>query len=277
MLNLTGKKNIAFFGCSFTAGHELADHDLLGVSFDECNRMKMEHLRAKRTLGEFDQLVKDTANITQEEYNEISSRRSYAGKLARKLNLNQINFAEPGLAAEHSAFKFFDAFYSGKLNPETDVIFFGLTTPHRYLFFDSSGTALTRVMSHEVFFDEDLFHNDYKIMQSYYFAVQNCMNFCLRHSFEFVLQPVVTKHMLLPGMVRSEYEMFLEMDRNWQYLHMFRKMLDEFMKYSVDDTITLRTGYLPEKHGVCGFKHPTEIAHKMFAENLYAKIISQQN
>lgn len=277
MLNLDGKKNIVFFGCSFTAGHELIDHELLGMSFDDCNRMKRHHIRSKKTVGEFDQIIKDRAGITQQEYNDLSSKRSYAGKLAKKLNLNHINYAEPGLAAEHSTFKFFDAFYSGKLNPKTDVIFFGLTTAHRYLFFDAVGTALTRVMSHEVFYEEDLFHNDYKIMQNYYFAVQNFMNFCLQNSFEFVLQPVVSKGLLLPGVVDSEYEMFMEMDRNWQYLHMFRKMLDQFMKYSIDDTIMLTTGYLPEKHGVCGFKHPTEIAHEMFSENLYAKINSKQN
>lgn len=274
-MRFAGKKNMAFFGCSFTSGHELMDHDLLGVTFEECNKMKKEHLLSKKTLGEFDLLVKKHAGIDHQQYNDLSSRRSYANRLATKLGLKHINYAEPGLAIEHSTLKFFDACYSGELTPENDVIFFGLTTPHRYLYFNDKGTALTRVMSHEVFFDEDLFHNDYKIMQSYYFSMQNVMNYCIKHSFEFVIQPVVSWRLLYPDLVDPNYEVFLQMDRNWKYLSMFRTMLDEFLAYSIDSNLTLTTNYIPSKHGVCGFKHPTEIAHEMFSQGLYDKIVAE--
>lgn len=276
-LNLHGKKNIAFFGCSFTSGHELIDHEFLGITFDDCNKLKEQFLKSKKGPGDFDTYIQKITRMTYEQFVQSSSKRSYGAKLARKLNLNHLNFAEPGLSVEHSTLKFFDAVYSGRLKPETDVIFFGLTTPHRYLYFDRRGTPFTRVMSHENFHDEDIYHNDYKIMQSYFFAIQNCINFCLKHSFEFIVQPVVHKSLLLVGSTAPQYEMYLQMDRNWKYLHIFKKMLDEFMQYSIDDNLALQTGYRPDVHGVCAFKHPPEIAHEIFSESLYDRIVAQQN
>lgn len=276
-MNIHGKKNIAFFGCSFTSGHELIDHELLQVSFEECNDMKRKHIKSGKSFGEFDAFIKERAGITNDQYNHLSSKRSYAGKLADKLGLNHKNYAEPGLSVEHSALKFFNAFYSGELKPETDVIFFGLTTPHRYLYFTDDGLALTRVMSHLDFQDADVFHTDYKIIQSYYFSVQNVMNFCIKHSFEFVIQPIVNWGLLYPDIVSSNYERFLNLNRNWQYLPMFRKMLDEFLSHSIDESLNLMSKYLRAAHGICGFNHPPEIAHDMFSEALYDKIITKQN
>ncbi len=266
------KKRMLFFGCSFTSGHELIDHEFLQVSFDECNRLKEEHLKKNKSVGEFDQFVKSNANITNDQYNDLSSKRSYAAKLSRKLGLEHINYAEPGLATEHSVLKLFDAFYSGQINPETDLIFLGLTTPHRYLFFTEDGLALTKVMGHLNYSPEDLHYNDYKIMQSYYFAVENFKNFCAFHSIDFIIQPIVNKGLLLTGVVQPEYELFMGIDDNWRYTSLFKKMLVDSLEYSIDENETLVSRYKPSIHGVCGFKHPTEIAHEFFSEALYEKI-----
>lgn len=276
-MNLDGKKRILFFGCSFTSGHELIDHEFLGVSFEECNAQKEEHLRKGRTVGQFDEYIKKTAGISNREYNDLSSKRSYAAKLANKLGMQHVNYAEPGLSTEHSVLKLFDAFYSGEINPQTDIIFLGLTTPHRYLYFTKHGLPLTRVMGHRNHTPEDLHYNDYKIMQSYYFALENFKNFCISNSLQVILQPIVNKGLLLTGVVRAEYELFMGIDDGWKYSKMFRGMLLESLKYSIDEDETLVSKYRPELHKVCGFKHPTEIAHDFFSQALYDKIISTKD
>ena len=43
-MNLEGKKRLVSFGCSFTSGAELIDHELLKISFDDCNKMKQKWL-----------------------------------------------------------------------------------------------------------------------------------------------------------------------------------------------------------------------------------------
>jgi len=276
-MNVAGKKNMVFFGCSFTAGHELADHEILGVTFEECNKMKEKHLRSGKTSSDFDLMLKMKTGLTHQQYVDISSKKTYASKLATKLGLSHTNYAEPGLSVEHSTLKLFDAFYAGKLNPDTDIIFFGLTTPHRYLYFNEMGHALTRVMSHELFFEEDIIHNDYKIMHSYYFAVQNFMNFCIKHSFEFTLQPSVNWKMLYPDIVNPQYELYHKLDKNWQYLSMYKKMLDEFLEHTIDKHVWLSSCYDRTIHERCGFNHPPEIAHDIYSEALYVKIINRQN
>lgn len=267
-MNFTNKKRMIFFGCSFTSGHEIIDHELLGVSFDQCNLMKQQHLAKKRSVGEFDTFIKHSANITNDEYNERSSKRSYAAKLANRLGLEHVNYAEPGLSIEHSVLKLFDAFYSGKIDPVTDIIFLGLTTPHRYLYFTKYGIPITKVMGHLNYTPEDLHYNDYKIMQSYYFSVENFKNFCNLHAFDFILQPIVNKGLLLTGVVKPEYEMFMSIDSNWKYLEMFKQMLYDSLKYSIDENETLVSKYRPEIHGVCGFKHPPKL-HINFLQRRY--------
>lgn len=276
-MNLDNKKRMVFFGCSFTSGHELLDHELLGISFDECNKLKKQHLLEKKSVGKFDSYIKTVANIDNDQYNDMSSKKSYGAKLANKLNLEHVNYAEPGLSMEHSFFKLIYAFHSGEINPSTDLIFLGLTTPHRYMLFTDQGIPITKVMSEHNYTPEDLHYTDHKIMQSYYCALENFKNFCLTNSFDFILQPVVNKGLLLTGIVKPEYEMFMNIQRDWKYLPMFTKMLENSLQYCIDEDETLASKYSPEKHGVCGFKHPTEIAHEYFAEELYVKITNKQD
>jgi hypothetical protein len=276
-MDVSNKKRMIFFGCSFTSGHELMDHDFLGISFDECNKLKEQHLLEKKSVGKFDTYIKNVANIDNAQYNDMSSKKSYGAKLANKLELEHVNYAEPGLSMEHSFLKLIHAFHSGEINPSTDLIFFGLTTPHRYMLFTEHGIPITKVMSDQNYAPEDLHYNDYKIMQSYYFSLENFKNFCLTNSFDFILQPVVNKGLLLTGMVKPEYEMFMDIQRDWKYLPMFTKMLENSLEYCIDQDETLVSRYNPKIHGVCGFKHPTEIAHEYFAEELYAKITNKQD
>jgi len=287
-MKLEGKTRLISFGCSFTSGAELIDHELLGISFDDCNKMKQKWLSDKKTMHHFEDYVAHTAKLRTEKYVELGSKRSYAAKLADKLGLEHVNYAIPGSAVDHMVLNLFRGYYTEKLNPKTDLIFLGITTPHRYLTFTphQTGSPHSRVMSDRDFEDSDMHYNDYKVMQSYFFALQNFKNFCITKKFDFYMQPIPPIQLLF--YTKSAPNMFADIYHGWQFLPTFEKIFQEILEHSVDSNLSIMTAYnnfldgnnvfprLPLTN-VCGFQHPCETAHVYFAEALYDKIITDQN
>jgi hypothetical protein len=284
-MKLEGKTRLISFGCSFTAGSELIDHEVLGISFDECNKMKHQWIADRKPMHKFEDYVSRAGKMTLEEYINFSSKRSYAAKLADKLGLEHVNYAIPGSAVDHMVLDLFRGHYTKKLNPETDLIFLGMTTPHRYLSFspEKTGVPVSRVMSDRDFEDSDMHYNDYKVMQTYLFALQNFKNFCIVNNFYFYMQPSFPKELLFYNDPKSRHgNMFADMYVDWQYLPTFKEIFQGILDYSIDPAISLFTAYNNQMHDLvtpplCGFKHPPEIAHVLFAEALYDKIINTKN
>ena len=188
-MKYNGKTRLISFGCSFTSGAELIDHEILGISFNECNKIKHQWLADKKPMPEFECYVAREGNMTLGEYVNVCSKRSYAAKLADKLGLEHVNYAIPGSAVDHMVLDLFRGHYTQKINPETDLIFLGITTPHRYVCFspEKIGAALSRVISDHDFIDSDMHYNDYKVMQTYLSALQNFKNFCIVNNFDFYI------------------------------------------------------------------------------------------
>jgi hypothetical protein len=283
-MKLEGKTRLISFGCSFTAGSELMDHEVLGISFDECNKMKHQWIADRKPMHKFEDYVSRAGKMTSREYINVSSKRSYAAKLADKLGLEHVNYAIPGSAVDHMTLDLFHGHYTRKLNPKTDLIFLGVTTPHRYLSFspENTGVPVSRVMSDRSVQDSDMHYNDYKVMQTYLFSLQNFKNFCVVNNFDFYMQPVFPKELLFYNAPESKHgNIFADIYFDWQYLPTFEKIFQEILDYSIDPTTSLFTWYNNQMRGTvpppCGFKHPPEIAHVLFAEELYDKIINTKN
>ena len=278
-----GKTRLISFGCSFTCGSELIDHELLGISFDECNKIKRQWTADKKTIHKFEEYVIKQSGITTLDYVEMSSKRSYAAKLADKLGLEHVNYARPGAAVDHMVLDLFRGHYTQKINPETDLIFLGITSPHRYLNFipESNGVPVSRVMSNMFFEDADLHYNDYKVMQTYFCALQNFKNFCITNNFDFYIQPIHEKHLMFYHNIHSKSgqgldigAMFRDIDDNWQYIFTFKKIFEEIMRDSLDSNLSL---FYCKNDDPCGFLHPSEKSHVDFAEKLYVKITNKKN
>lgn len=274
-MNLHGKKRLISFGCSFTSGAELIDHELLGISFDDCNKMKQKWFSDKKPMHEFEDYVMRTANITSQKYVEMSSKRSYASKLSDKLGLEHVNYAIPGASVDHMVLDLFRGHYTQKINAKTDLIFLGITTPHRYLSFspERTGAPLSRVMSDRDFYDADMHYNDYKVMQTFFFALQNFKNFCSINNFDFYIQPIPTTELLFYNTVNPKTNMFADIYYDWEYLLTFERIFQEILEHAVDVNLKLHS----PNSVLCGFKHPPESAHERFSNELYDKIIAGQN
>ena len=275
-MKLEGKTRLISFGCSFTSGAELIDHELLGISFDDCNKIKQKWLSDKKTMHHFEAYVSSIARITPKEYAEMCSKRSYASKLADKLGLEHVNYAIPGASVDHMVLDLFREHYTQKINAKTDLVFLGITLPHRYLSFSPAGTGVphSRVMSHRDFFDADVHYNDYKVMQTFFCALQNFKNFCIANNFDFYMQPMTIKELLFYNPTNPKANMFADIYYDWQYLPTFERILQEILEYAVDPNLSL---HFPMNFTPCGFDHPPESVHERFSKELYDKIIAGQN
>ena len=97
------------------------------------------------------------------------------------------------------------------------------------------------------------------------------------------MQPVFPKELLFYNAPESKHgNMFADIYFDWQYLPTFEKIFREILDYSIDPNLSLFTKYNDPMRKVpvppvCGFKHPPEIAHVLFAEELYDKIINTKN
>lgn len=262
-----GKKRLVSFGCSFTSGHEIIDHELLNISFDECNAIKEKI----GSIVKFDHYLEEKTGKSIRELSKISSRRAYAAKLASKLNLDYMTYAWHGHALEHSVLLFLNALCEKKLDPKTDLLFFGLTSPQRFLHFGPEGADLTRVI-HEPLNDIDLYYNSYKIMQTFGFSLQQIYTTCKSLNFDFIMQPVSPKHFMKYD--EKVYNYYSDINRGWKFLPLFDKIVDDSLEYSIDQDVNLHIFQDPKIHKRCQFRHPIEEVHELFAEHLYDKITS---
>jgi len=115
---------IIAYGCSWTAGDELLDHEILGVSFAECNRLKKEFR---------------FPNIFNKKYNiiepcEINRNASWAGQLAKLLGKPFENRARGGSCMDHIYFNVYMDMLNGSIT-DRDLVLVGLTSPNRFFQF----------------------------------------------------------------------------------------------------------------------------------------------
>jgi hypothetical protein len=267
-MKLDGKTRLVSFGCSFTSGHELIDHELLNITFEQCNELKQ---RAGSIL-EFDNYMQEKTGMTLKEIAKLSAKRTYAAKLSNKLNLKYKTYAWHGHGLEHNVLTFLQALHNGELNPETDLLFFGLTTPQRYLHFGGAGNDLTRVISDQVN-TIDLYYNSYKIMQTYGYALKLIIASCKETNFDFIMQPIVDTSFMRYDRERNNF--YSDMIEFWEFMPIFDGILEEALTYSIDPESNLHKFNWLVDNRLCGFKHPIEEVHEFFAEHLYDKIIKK--
>lgn len=259
-------KRIVFFGCSLTSGHEIIDHELLGITLEECNDIKQKY-----EMKEFyNNYLRSKTGLTDDEYNMLTRERSYTAKLAKKLSLEHLSYASPGRSTDHVLLDLFEAFHSGELNPETDLIFLGMISPVRYLKFNSEGIPISRIMNNvdDQLILTDWYYNGFKLMQAYYSALECFRSFCDSNSFQYLIQPL--QDLASIGAIDNPF--FYDVPTDWRYIPTFDSMFKNIIKHAVDPTFSLTFGYVADRPYFCGYKHPPEIAHTCFAEDLYKKI-----
>jgi hypothetical protein len=240
---------------------EIMDHIVMGVTFEECNRQKLEYLTNGRTSAVLNSKFKKDFNIEWDD--PLHRNNSWAGQLAKLLNLKFENRAMNGTGLDEQYLKIYNDYNQG-LILEDDLVLIGLTSLDRMIDFRSK-EKITTLMSRNIPNETssklllDIANDDYLVFQ--YFKTLILLN-SFNSKMQLKMQP-----MTIPILDNC-------------LTHLNNPHTKQFAKdvwNSIVDNVLLPGEFLkrPEVNGVqieCGFHHPPLESHTELAEKIYNQI-----
>lgn len=158
MISIEEIKRIIFYGCSFTAGQELSDHEYCpGMTIDEVDELK-------RNIGH---KFYTKFNIDNNELLKKNLEKSWAKWCAEELKLEYINRSKPGSSLQEIIFCLEKDLANDNIN-NNDLIVVGLTSADRILKFEPNGESGSLV-----FHDNDNRWPDVKLRELYFRYLAN--------------------------------------------------------------------------------------------------------
>ena len=267
---LNNINRIVAYGCSYTAGDELLDHEILGMSFDDCNKFKRKYLNPldfnKLTIGNqtiYDKIQADGRNRNV----------SWSGQLARLLGKEHKNNAVGGSSIDEQFYRIITDI-SNKSILETDLVLVGLTSPDRVFFFPPGSDKPISKMLHwqRAWSDHPDYHRaatewfftDFSIILNYYKNVKLLST--LQNKINIRLQPM--RSTIIPTHTQFLYKSNIDKTNNI--------ILDNFVMSVWDECQHLmlcpEEGITHNANQRCGFGHPTMEQHTQLVEKILAKL-----
>jgi len=128
-------KRIISYGCSFTAGAEITDHDFIGITEEElATCARRNGYTGSRELYEHFSVDEDTRRKILESNRE----KSWPNYIAQRYNIPLLNQAIPGSSLSHASYCILRDIHSNVVQP-TDLILVGITSPNRWFQFTETG------------------------------------------------------------------------------------------------------------------------------------------
>lgn len=255
-------KRVVAYGCSFTAGDEIADHLILNTTFKECNELK------KKYSSQW--VFYDVYKLYEESATKFMSNYSWSAQLANLLHLPYVNRAEPGSSLDHIYFKIYSD-YLNKFIDKNDLILVGITSPGRISYWDKevglSSTILLNYIEHIKKLDKQAriaiteLYDDNILVLNYFLFLQNLSN--LKNILDVKLQIMSTSN--TPGHIN--FKDLINPEINKIILDIFN---------NIDNILVRDIGldnHFTEAIGICGFGHPPLEAHTFLAKTIYKKCV----
>lgn len=254
MIDPNSFDRVLAYGCSWTAGDELLDHEIIGVSFSECNRLKKKY----ETF-----IFNNKYNIP--EPCDINRNASWAGQLAKLLNKPFENKAIGGSCMDHIYYNVYKDMINNNIN-DRDLVLVGLTSTNRLLkFIDKKPkSVLLGYLPHWEneatlrLFITTLCNDSYIVFS--YFKTLAALN-ALKEHINIRIQPT-------SGGMSPNSEAFLY-------------NIDDLKKYALDvwdkcDTMLLAEDFLkmePENLEICQYQHQPIESHTALAKRIYNECV----
>ena len=252
---------IIAYGCSYTAGDEIMDHVVMGITFEECNQRKTDYLNNKTASLAHTGNFKKDFNI---QWNDPLHRNSsWAAQLAKLLNVPFENRAMNGSGLDEHYLRIYMDYDHGRIL-DSDLVLVGLTSMNRMIDFRSK-EKITTLISKNIPDDVgsklylDMYNDDYVVFQ--YFKTLELFN-GLATKIQLMMQPMTTEILLM------------QLDK--LDIPHTRSFANTVWKNSIDNIL------LPEEYlqplivnGVarkCTFGHPPVESHIELAKKIYKKI-----
>jgi len=260
-----------FFGCSFTSASETEDHDILGISFEECNKLKQT--TSVKDLNEImkNKLVREQNMdpVTAYEYIRSSCKKnSWATTLSELMNVNCVNLAEPGSGMQECVFNL--KLVEQKITTD-DYVFLGLPPIPRLFFLTENLSIPDRIMLSnphgEKYWDSLIpFFPDNQLYREYFNSIDDIIRICRCKGLKLFILPVYTE-------IHSVSEKITKEKIKWQHSEFYHKILNFFIdienkisEYYIDvPLLTFRNNFLP----LCGYDHPNIECYRAYGIEVY--------
>jgi len=252
-------KRILAYGSSDTAGDEIMDHIVLGMTFEECNQHKMAYVNGKASLARSTQFKEDFKIRWDEPLHRSSS---WAGQLAKLLNLEFENRATNGSGLDAQYFQIHSDYTQG-LILDTDLVLVGLTSMNRIIDFRSKEKIRT-LTSKNIPYDIgsklllDIFNDDFIVFQ--YFKTLSLLA-SLRSNINLLMQPMVNDMNQLDKLELIHSRLFA--DTIWKTNIGSMVLPEEYLQLPV----------VNGKEQKCAFGHPPVESHIELAGKMHKKLI----
>lgn len=261
-------ERVISYGCSFTAGDEIVDHLILNLSFEECNKLKSKF----QNQVEFERYykIKDYPN------KQLIHDHTWAGQLAKLMNLPIECRAVPGSSIDHIYFNVYHDYINDKIKQD-DLVLVGITSPLRILYWnndfdDYDSTILTSYIEKlDKKSQRDILdlNSDSIMLLKYYSTIKNlaslknCMNIRLQHML----------HDNNPNSSMFKYEV------KPKAKYIIQNMQKSINDICLSDKVTLsppdgRT-YPFALYMQCGFGHASMITHKHLAIDIFNSCVQK--
>jgi hypothetical protein len=130
---------IITYGCSFTAGDELGDAEVLGWTEDELEKYSKKN-KVPSSVELFHDFLKLDQSVVKKIY-DYNRTLSWPNYVAKHFNVSLVNKARGGGSNEWMIQQYLKDKQLG-LFRDTDLILFGLTSPMRWFQFNNKGQEL---------------------------------------------------------------------------------------------------------------------------------------
>jgi len=268
-------KRLVAYGCSNTMGEELADHLCLGISFDECNKLKKKY----GSVTQFEQSTWNGKKIADHmvEYDVLTKnwQLSYPGVLANLLGLDYDIRAETGNSQCHIYWQLVHDFELGKIEP-TDMLLIGCTLPPRYMIMQNNKGKLftegrTIPLAQELFPEEAksiaVLYSDEKFVWEYYNNLWLTKTFAETHKLTLMIVPTTiwdidADH---PDWIYKDIHPLLKKycKKVWQTLKESVMVTDQGLENFFEN---------PDKPNHAGWGHYPQHNHKAYAQHIYDRL-----
>ncbi len=251
---------IVAYGCSFTAGQELGDAYILGMSHEEVDALKIKH-------GHGVEAYKKIYGYLGDICEKHSKTLSWVNQLADKLGVPCLNMASHGGSMQQMVFKIFQDIQTNKLTDQ-DFIIVGITSPYRFFYLGERKEEITQVFSfRETWLDTNLYDalidtyaNDLNIMYNYLKDIKYLDDLAsLRFRGRMILVPTVLS---LDSWKKncSAYKPYLP----WLDDIIFENLiLEDYSLSNVQEELRLKPH---------GWQHPRYEVHQKFSQVIYDEL-----
>ena len=247
-------KRILAYGCSYTAGDEIVDHVIMGVSFEECNQWKRDYLNKRLASFAYTGKFKTDFNIQWDD--PLHRNSSWAAQVAKLLDLPFENRAMNGSGLDEQYLKIYSDCETG-LILDSDLVLVGLTSMNRMIDFrlkEKITTLISRNIPDDVGSKLLLeFCND-DHMVYHYFKTLSLLN-GLSSKIQLLMQPMVN------DMLVSQLDT-LDLQHSRQYA--------DSVWHECKPNILSESYLAPSPK--CEFGHPALECHIELAEKIYNQI-----